>query len=66
MTKVYEVLACNHADLSLDHLLVKAKLSLDDYMKALEVSSTGNVVVLKHEPYECYINNYNGPVMLAW
>ena len=34
-------------------------------MEALEVSGKGNVV-LKREPSECYINNYNGPVMLAW
>ena len=32
-------------------------------MQASEVSSTGNVVVLKREPSEC---NYNSSVMLAW
>ena len=66
LTKVYKVLACGHAYLSLDDLLVKAEVSLDDYTEALEVSSAGNVVVLKREPCECYINNYNGPVRLAW
>ena len=35
-------------------------------MFLLEISGKGNVVVLKREPSECYINNYNGPVMLAW
>ena len=60
------MLACGHADLGLDDLLVKAEVSPDDYMEASEVSSAGNVVVLKREPCECYINDYNGPVMLAW
>ena len=55
LTKVYRVLACGH-DLRLDDLLVKAEVSIDDYMEALEVSNAGNVVVLKREPCECYIN----------
>ena len=65
LTKVYKVLACGH-DMSLHDLLVKAEVSIDDYMEALAVSTTGSVVVLKREPCECYINNYNAPVMLAW
>ena len=30
------------------------------------VSTKGNAIVLKHEPKECKINNYNANVMLAW
>ena len=30
------------------------------------MSTNGNVVVLKREPGECCINNYNPSVMLAW
>ena len=30
------------------------------------MSTNGNVVVLKREPSECFINNYNPSVMLAW
>ena len=36
------------------------------YIDALEVSTNSNVVVLKREPGECCINNYNPSVMLAW
>ena len=32
----------------------------------MQASSTGNVVVLKREPSECFVNNYNSSVMLAW
>ena len=62
LVKVYKVLA-DAKELSLDELLSKADVTLDDYMQALEVSSTGNVVVLKCEPSEC---NFNSSVMLAW
>ena len=35
-------------------------------MKALQVTKGGNVVLLKREPNEQNINNYNASVMLAW
>ena len=67
LTKVYKVLAdAGNVDFSLDEILIKAEVSLNDYMDALQISSRGNVVVLKREPSECCVNNYNGPVMLAW
>ena len=66
LVKVYRVLADGHAHLSLDKILVKAEVTLNDYMEALEISNRGNMIVLKREPNECFINNYNGPVMLAW
>jgi hypothetical protein len=35
--------------------------------KLLEkVSNKGNIVLLKCEPNERMVNNYNGPLMLAW
>ena len=46
--------------------MVKADISISEYTKALEMSSKGSVVVLKREPNECNISNYNGPVTLAW
>ena len=36
------------------------------YIEALQVTKGGNVVLLKREPNEQNINNYNGSVMLAW
>ena len=52
--------------MSLDDLLDKAEVSESEYIQALEVSSEGNVVVLRREPNECAVNNYNPSVMLAW
>ena len=52
--------------MSLNEILIRAKVSHNEYTEALEVSSKGCVVVLKRQPNEININNYNGPVMLAW
>ena len=65
LAKVRKVLADGQINLSLDKVLTKANIGSDEYVKALEISSKGNIVVLKREPYECCINNYNGAVMLA-
>ena len=53
-------------ELSLSELLDKAEVTEQEYIDALEVSTNGNVVVLKREPGECCINNYNPSVLLAW
>lgn len=66
LAKVHKVLADGNTDLSLDDVLLKADISLNDYTEALEVSSKGSIAVLKREPNECNINNYNAPVTLAW
>ena len=66
LAKVHKVIADGHTDKSLDEILVLASVTLDEYTEALEVSNKGNVVLLKREPSECMVNNYNGPVMLAW
>ena len=46
-------------------VLVLASVTLDEYSEALEVSNKGSVVILKREPSEYMVSNYNGPVMLA-
>ena len=43
-----------------------ANVTQVQYSETLEVSNKGSVVLLKREPSECMVNNYNGPVMLAW
>ena len=65
LTEVCKVLADND-DLSIIELLAKADATLDQYVSALEVSTKGSVVILKRNPNECNINNYNASVMLAW
>ena len=54
LVKVYKVLADGHTDLRLEEVLAQAQVTPSDYMEALEVSSSGNVV-LKREPNECFI-----------
>ena len=61
-----KLIAENDTDLSLSDLHDKAHLTKSEYVEALETSCTGFVVVLKREPRECSINNYNPAVMLAW
>ncbi len=65
LKKVHKVLKdASKDDLALSEVLVKAGVSSDQYKSALAVSTKGNV--LKREPNECNINNYNVPIMLAW
>ena len=46
--------------------LCNAGIEFGDYMEALQTSTRGNIIVLKHDPSECKINNYNRAMMLAW
>jgi len=66
LAKVCKVLLDGPTDLSLDELLAKADIEHDTYSKAVETSSRGSLVILKREPNEFCVNNYNAPVMLAW
>ena len=64
--KVQKLITEGDTDLTFAELLDKAEVAENEYIDALEVSTNGNIVVLKREPNECFINNYNPSVMLAW
>ena len=66
LTKVQKLIADGNTELSLSELLDKAKVTEQEYVDALELSTNSSVVILQREPSECYINNYNPSVMLAW
>ena len=66
LKKVQKLIADNDTNSSLSDLLDKAHLTESEYVEELETSCTGFVVVLKREPHECCIDNYNPAVMLAW
>ena len=53
-------------DVSLDELLQLAEVEPSDYAEAIALSSKGNTIVLKRDPCECNINNYNPAIMKAW
>ena len=46
LAKVHKVLADGNIQLGLEEILVKADISLEEYTKALKVSSKGRVVVM--------------------
>ena len=66
MSQVRKVLPECVNNETLDDVLGKASVDKSDYVQALEVTNTGSVVLLKREPNEQNINNYNASVMLAW
>ena len=50
---------------NLDDVLGKACVDRDEYIDALAITNSGDVVLLKREPCEQNINNYYPSVMLA-
>ena len=66
LAKVHKAIADDNSDKNFGEILSLANVTLDEYTKALEVDNKGSVVLLKRVPSECMVNNYNGPVMLAW
>ena len=63
---MYKVLLDCNDDETLSDVLIKAEVDYDEYVKALEVTNSGTVIVLRRELNEKNINNYNASVILAW
>ena len=66
LSKVRQVLPDCDPNATIDDVLTRASVDRDEYIEALQVTKGGNVVLLKREPNEQNINNYNPSVMLAW
>ena len=66
LSKVRKQLVDGNTDVTIEQLLNSAGVSVTQYERAIQTCSKGNTVVLKREPRECKINNYNPNVMLAW
>ena len=66
LAKVRKILIDKKTDVNIDELLILAKVQPTEYQQALSISSRGNTIILKRDPCECNINNYNAAVMLAW
>ena len=64
LCKVQKLIADGNTDLSLAELIDKAEVTEEEYIDALGGST--NVVVLKRESDESFINNFNPSVTLAW
>ena len=66
LTKAQKLIADGNTELSLSELLDKAEVTEQEYVDALKLSANSCVVILQREPSECFTNNYNPSVMLAW
>ena len=66
LSKVRKQLVDGNIDVTIEQLLNNVRVPLSQYMKALETSSNGNAIILRRNPNECKINNYNPHVRLAW
>ena len=66
LSKVKKLLIEGNTNVSLLQLLEMGNIKSSDYEKALHTSSSGNKVILKRDPSDCNINNYNPSVLLAW
>ena len=52
--------------MTLDELLTKCSVDKHEYIRALKESDKGTLILLKRQPNECFVDNYNSAVMLAW
>ena len=53
-------------DVSIDELLAMANTNRNDYEKAISTTTSGSVVVLKRNPKDLNVNNYNPNILKAW
>ena len=63
---VRKLLVEGKTDVSIDKLLAMANTNRNDYEKAISTTTSGSVVVLKRNPKDCNVNNYNPNVLKAW
>ena len=66
LSKVRKLLIDGKTDVSFEELLRLAEVEPSDYAEAIALSSKGNTIVLKRDPCECNINNYNPAIMKSW
>ena len=66
LSKVRQVLPDCDPTATIDDVLTKASVDREEYVKALQVTKAGKIVLLKREPNNQNVNNYNASVMLAW
>ena len=66
MDKVRKLLVEGKTDVSIEELIKLAQTNQVLYEKAISTASSGAVIVLKRDPKDCFINNYNENVLVAW
>ena len=53
-------------DVTLNNVLAAAHVTLDDYIKALSISKSGESIILKRQPSEQNVNCYSPSVLKVW
>ena len=53
-------------DITLQEVLDRAHVTLQDYTKSLSISNCGRSVILKRKPLEQSVNYYSSAVLKAW
>jgi hypothetical protein len=66
LANVRKLLVEGKTDVSIDELLSLANVSPEDYKTAISTTTSGNVIVLKRDPKDCNVNNYNPHVLKVW
>ena len=66
LLKVRKFLIEEDVNVTLCDLLNRASLFVVEYEKALATTARGNKIILRRDPCEGNINNYNPSVLLAW
>ena len=55
-----------YTDITLQEVLDRAHVTLDDYTKSLSISKCGQSVILKRKPSEQSVNYYSPAILKAW
>ena len=55
-----------YTDITLQEVLDRAHVTLDDYTKSLSISKCGRSVILKRKPSEQSVNYYSPAILKAW
>ena len=68
LTAVKQVLESKDlsTDITLQEVLDRAHVTLDDYTKSLSISKCGRSVILKRKPSEQSVNYYSPAILKAW
>ena len=68
LTAVKQVLESKDlsTDITLQEVLDRAHVTLDDYTKSLSISKCGRSVILKRKPSEQSVNYYSPTILKAW
>ncbi len=54
------------ASLSLEQILARCELTVDQYKQCFHMTAKSSAVILKRDPKDCWVNGYNVYLLDAW